>query len=76
VKRPDNVVAAADPESARKWRRDNADMLAFPQIDVFYRCRMPRVPAFRKPRIHRGTHLRAEIKVLGFHAISQTRSEP
>src|ERR1700754_4957245 len=29
VAEPDNVAAAAEPVSARKWRRDNADMLAF-----------------------------------------------
>src|SRR6185369_186698 len=33
---PDNVAAAAEPESARKLRRDNADMLTFPLKDYFY----------------------------------------
>jgi hypothetical protein len=28
---PDIAVAAADPVSARKLRRDNADMMAFPK---------------------------------------------
>jgi hypothetical protein len=38
VKRPDSVAAAADPVSARKLRRDNADMdmLALPQIDFLW----------------------------------------
>src|SRR3954462_4819434 len=34
--RPDKVAAAADPESARKLRRDNADMLTSPPEDYFY----------------------------------------
>jgi hypothetical protein len=29
VERPDKVAAATEPVNARKWRRDNADMLAF-----------------------------------------------
>ncbi len=48
AKRPDSVAAAADPVSARKLRRENADMLALPQID-FYGRMMRRTPAFRKP---------------------------
>src|ERR1700730_9354109 len=51
VKRPDSVAAAADPVSSRKWRRDNAGMLALPQNEIFYRWRMPRALAFRKPPI-------------------------
>jgi hypothetical protein len=35
VKRPDKVAAAAEPESARKLRRDNADMLASPPEACF-----------------------------------------
>src|SRR5882757_4194739 len=35
VKRPDKVAAAAELESARKLRRDNADMLASPPEDYF-----------------------------------------
>src|ERR1700712_140359 len=38
AKRPDNVAAAADPESARKLRRDKADILIFPPRIVFL-CR-------------------------------------
>src|SRR5450759_3079439 len=38
VKRPDSVAAAADPVSARKLRRDKADMdmLALPQIGFLW----------------------------------------
>src|SRR4051812_720307 len=50
VKRPDSVAAAADPESARKLRRDNADMLTFPPKLYFYAPMMRRTLAFRKPR--------------------------
>src|SRR5882757_9147232 len=35
ARRPDRVAAAAEPESARKLRRDNADMLASPPEDYF-----------------------------------------
>src|SRR3981189_275271 len=35
LKRPDKVAAAAEPESARKLRRDNADMLTSPPEDYF-----------------------------------------
>src|SRR6201991_255523 len=33
ARRPDSVAAAAEPDSARKLRRDNADMLASPPED-------------------------------------------
>src|SRR5215210_7784576 len=35
VRRPDRTVAAVDPARARKLRRDNADMLTFPQNCIF-----------------------------------------
>src|SRR3954469_12994878 len=35
AKRPDSIAAAAEPDSARKLRRDNADMLASPPKSLF-----------------------------------------
>jgi hypothetical protein len=49
VKRPDSAAVAVDPVNARKFRRDNADMMALPRF--FYSWRMPRTPALRKPAI-------------------------
>ena len=44
-----DAAVAADPVRLRKWRRDNADMMALPRF--FYSMRMPRTPALRKPAI-------------------------
>jgi hypothetical protein len=63
VKRPDSVAAAADPVSARKLRRDNADMLALPQND-FYGPMMRPTRAFRKPPMNGAGALRAHFEML------------
>ena len=47
VKRPTDA-AAAEPVSARKWRRDNADMLAFSPEAYFYEGMMRPMANFRK----------------------------
>jgi hypothetical protein len=36
AKRPDRVATAAEPESARKLRRDTTDMMRFPPEDYSY----------------------------------------
>jgi hypothetical protein len=45
-------------------RRDNADMVALPQKEIFYSCRMRRASALRKPPMKRAGALRAEIEML------------
>jgi len=47
-KRGDNVAAAADPVSARKLRRDNADMNSSHDY-ISMKSMMRRAPPFRKP---------------------------
>src|SRR4051794_40500875 len=48
ARRPDSVVAASEPDSARKLRRDNADMLASPPEACFCAGMMKPTPGFRK----------------------------
>jgi hypothetical protein len=69
VKRPDSVAAAADPVSLRKFRRDNADMLAFPLNMFSYARMMRRVLAFRKPPANQRRRICAEIETLGCERI-------
>src|SRR3954466_12400313 len=48
ARRPDSVAAAADPDSARKLRRDSADMLVSPPEDFCVATMMRLTPQLRK----------------------------